>query len=322
MKKVRWGVLGTAGIARSCTIPAMKTADSCELYAIAGRSLEKAWRFAQEFGFEKAYGSYDELLADPGVEAVYIPLPNDIHYEWVVRALNAKKHVLCEKPLALNAGQAAELFRIAEANGVYLMEAFAYQHSPIVSALKQVLDSGVIGEVRYLESAFLGGLPKAGDYRWNRDAGGGAVYDLGCYAVSMALRLMGREPETVRAAAQFAPQGIDLFTSALLLYDDESVAALDCGMLLPRGRLDRFRLHGTLGEIVSPVEFNQQGNIPYTVIRDGARETKTVHTPNNYSLEAEQMSRCILLGEAPAVSRDFSLMNARVMDRILREIGY
>ena len=322
MKKVRWGVLGTAGIARSCTIPAMKTADNCELYAIAGRSLEKAWRFAQEFGFEKAYGSDDELLADPGVEAVYIPLPNDIHYEWVVRALNAKKHVLCEKPLALNAGQAAELFRIAEANGVYLMEAFAYQHSPIVSALKQVLDSGVIGEVRYLESAFLGGLPKAGDYRWSRDAGGGAVYDLGCYAVSMAQRMMGQEPKEIKAAAHFNKHGIDLFGTMLFTYENGATANLYCGMLSGTRRLDRFHVLGTRGELYSPVEFNQAGEIPYTVVVDGKAETRTVTAPDNYRLEVEQLGRCILDGETPDVSPAFSLAVARTLDRVLEEIGF
>lgn len=322
MRTIRWGVLGTADIARGQTIPGMQKAEHCGLYAIAGRSLEKARRFQEDFGFEKAYGSYDALLADPEVEAVYIPLPNDLHCEWTIRALQAGKHVLCEKPLAVSEAQAQRMFRTAQENGVHLMEAFAYLHSPFVTAVQAEVDSGAIGEIRYLESGFLTGRRPDTDIRLRKETYGGALYDLGCYAVSMALRLMGREPETVRAAAQFAPQGIDLFTSALLLFENGAVANLDCGMLLPRGRLDRFRLHGTLGEIVSPVEFNQQGDIPYTVIRDGARETKTVHAPNNYSLEAEQMNRCILLGEAPAVSRDFSLMNARVMDRILREIGY
>ena len=322
MRTIRWGVLGTADIARGQTIPGMQKAEHCGLYAIAGRSLEKARRFQEDFGFEKAYGSYDALLADPEVEAVYIPRPNDLHCEWTIRALQAGKHVLCEKPLAVSEAQAQKMFRTARENGVHLMEAFAYLHSPFVAAVQAEVDSGAIGEIRYLESGFLTGRRPDTDIRLRKETYGGALYDLGCYAVSMALRLMGREPETVRAAAQFAPQGIDLFTSALLLFENGAVANLDCGMLLPRGRLDRFRLHGTLGEIVSPVEFNQQGDIPYTVIRDGTRETKTVHAPNNYSLEAEQMNRCILLGEAPAVSRDFSLMNARVMDRILREIGY
>ena len=134
--------------------------------------------------------------------------------------------------------------------------------------------------------------------------------------------LLGREPDTVRAAAQFSENKIDLFTSALLLYDDETVANLDCGMLLPTGMLCRFHLHGTLGEIVSPVAFNQCGTIPYTIIRGGLAETKTVEVPNNYMLESEQLSRCILAGEKPHVSKGFSLRTARVTDRILEAIGY
>ena len=139
MKNVRWGVLGTAGIARSQTIPAMQQAENCDLCAIAGRDPEKARSFQEEFGFEKVYTDYDVLLADPDVEAVYIPLPNDLHYEWVLRALNAGKHVLCEKPLALSEAQEDEMFRTAEANNVYLMEAFAYLHSPLIAAVKRAV---------------------------------------------------------------------------------------------------------------------------------------------------------------------------------------
>ena len=322
MRKVRWGVLGTADIARGQTIPGMLLAEHCELYAIAGRKLEKAKLYQEEFGFRKAYGSYDELLADPEVEAVYIPLPNDIHCEWSVKALKAKKHVLCEKPLAVSEAQAREMFQAAEENGVMLMEAFAYLHSPFVKTVKAELDAGMIGEIRYLESAFITGRRPDTDIRLRKETYGGALYDLGCYAISMAMWMLGKEPDTVRATAQFSDKKIDLFTSALLLYENEAVANLDCGMLLPTGRLDRFHIHGTLGEIVSPVEFNQCGEIPYTIIRNGVKETKTVTAPNNYALESEQLSRCILFGEKPQVSKEFSLLVARVTDRILREIGY
>jgi len=322
MEKVRWGVLGTADIARGQTIPGMKTAEHAELYAIAGRRAEKAEQYRAEFGFEKAYGSYDELLADPKVQAVYIPLPNDIHCEWTVKALKAKKHVLCEKPLAMSEEQVREMFAAAEENGVLLMEAFAYLHSPFVKAVKAELDAGAIGEVRYFESAFITGRRPDTDIRLRKETGGGAFYDLGCYPLSMAMWMLGKEPDEVRAAAQFSEKKIDLFTSALLTYDNGTVANIDCGMLLPAGRLDRFHIYGTEGEILSPVEFNQCGEIPYTIIRNGERETKTVSAPNNYTLESEQLSRCVLFGEKPHVSKEFSLLTARVTDRILREIGY
>ena len=322
MRKVRWGVLGTADIARGQTIPGMQLAEHCELYAIAGRKIEKAKSYQEQFGFRKAYGSYDELLADPEVEAVYVPLPNDIHCEWSIKALKAKKHVLVEKPMAVSEAQAKEMFRAAEENGVLLMEAFAYLHSPFVKAVKAELDAGVIGDIRYFESAFTTGRRPDTDIRLRRETYGGALYDLGCYSVSMAMWMLGKEPDEVRASAQFSEKKIDLFTSALLLYDNGAVANLDCGMLLPEGRLDRFRIHGTLGTIVSPVEFNQCGEIPYTVIRNGVEETKTVTAPNNYALESEQLSLCVLGEAKPHVSKEFSLLTARVTDRILQAIGY
>ena len=322
MRKIRWGVLGTADIARGQTIPGMQLAEHCELYAVAGRKIEKARRYQEDFGFRKAYGSYDELLADPEVEAVYIPLPNDLHCEWTVKALRAKKHVLCEKPMAVSESQAAEMFRAAGENGVLLMEAYAYLHSPFVRAVKEELDAGTIGEIRYFESAFITGRRPDTDIRLRRETYGGSQYDLGCYCASMAMRMLGREPDTVLASAQFSDKKIDLFTSALFLYENGTVAKLDSGMVLAGGRLDRLLICGTLGEISSPAEFNQCGELPYTVVRNGVKETKTVTVPNNYMLETEQLSRCILTGEKPLVTKEFSLLTARVTDRILRAAGY
>ncbi len=320
--QVRWGILGTADIARGQTIPGIQQAEHCALYAVAGRRLEKAKQYQEEFGFEKAYGSYDELLADPAVQAVYVPLPNDIHREWTEKALRAGKHVLCEKPLAMNENEVREMFRTAEENGVILMEAFAYLHSPFAAAIKTELDAGTIGEVRYFESAFLTAPKPATDFRFRKENGGGAAYDLGCYPVSMLLWLLGREPDQVMASAKFSEGGVDLFTSMQMLYDSGLIAHLDCGMMLPAGRMDRFHLFGTKGEIHSPVEFNQCGEISYTVVRDGTRETKTVTAPNNYALESDQLSRCILYGEKPHITKEFSLMAARTTDRVLSAIGY
>jgi len=322
MEKVRWGVMGTADIARGAMIPGMQAAEHCELYAIAGRSPEKAERFRDQFGFRKAYGSYEELLADPEVQAVYIPLPNNLHCEWTVKALKAGKHVLCEKPLAVSEAQVKEMFRAAEENGVLLMEGFAYLHSPFAQTVKAELDTGAIGEIRYMESAFINGERPDTDIRLRRETCGGAMYDLGCYAVSMAMWMLEKEPDTVLATAKFSERKIDLYTSAMLLYNNGPVVKVDCGMLLPTGRLDRFHIHGTQGRISSPVEFNQQGEIPFTVTRNGVKETKTVLALNNYMLEAEQMSRCVLGMEKPRVTKEFSLLAARVTDRILEQIGY
>lgn len=322
MRKVRWGVLGTADIARGQTIPGMKLAENCELYAIAGRRMEKAEQYKNEFGFQKAYEGYEPLLADPQVEAVYIPLPNDLHAEWSVKALQAGKHVLCEKPLATTEAEAERMFRAAEENGVFLMEAFAYLHSPAVAALKREIDSGAVGEVRYIDSAFITGRRPDTDIRLKKENFGGAQYDLGCYAVSMILWLMGREPLDVRAVAQFSDRGVDLVTSAILLFENDVAAGADCGMVPGISRLDRLHVMGTEGEIHSALEFNQCGEISYTVCRGGKSVIKTLAVPNNYQLEVEQLGRCIADGEAPHVSKEFSLRVARVTDRILQAVGY
>ena len=324
MRKIRWGVLGTANIAKGCTIPGMRLAENCALYAVAGRSIDKAEAFRAAFGFEKAYGSYDALLADPMVEAVYIPLPNTMHYEWVIRAARAGKHVLCEKPLAPNAQQAAEMQAAAKANGVLLMEAFAYLHSPLIAAIKAELDRGTIGEVRYLENAFVTSDYNLANIRMRRETLGGSVYDLGCYCISQAVWLLG-EPDWVGAVGDFSDQGVDCLATGLLRYASGARAAFTCGMVLPTDqdkRLDRLQIHGTKGVLRSDAEFNQAGRLSYQVVTGDETVTRYVDAPQNYSLEVAQLGRCIADGEQPHVSADFTLANARTLDRVLAAIGY
>lgn len=154
-RKVKWGVLGTADIARRCTIPAMQKAENCYLYGIAGRSKEKAEQFQEQFGFEKAFGSLEAMLEDEMVEAVYIPLPNTMHKEWVIKAAKHGKHVLCEKPLAGTEADVKEMIEACEKNGVLFMEAFAYLHSPLIRSVKETIHSGAIGELSFMESILL-----------------------------------------------------------------------------------------------------------------------------------------------------------------------
>ena len=328
MRKIKWGVLGTAGIAYGQTIPGMKEANNCELYAIAGRSLEKAKEFQETFGFEKAYGSYEELLQDPEVEAVYIPLPNTLHYEWTIKALEAKKHVLCEKPLAPSEEVAKQMIEAAEKNGVLLMEAFAYLHSPFTKAIKAELDAKTIGDVVYMESTFITSDYDISNIRMRRDTLGGCLYDLGCYNTTQILWMLEEEPERIQAISDFSEQGIDSYTSAIMNFKSGKRASMNCGMVLQKetdgrfDRIDNFRIHGTKGSIKSEVQFNQAGNLEYCINVNGKEEVKIVDTPQNYKLEVEQMGRCILNGEVPYVSNEFTLTNARVMDRILKEIGY
>ena len=322
--KVKWGILGTANIARWGMIPGMKKADNCELYAIAGRSLEKAEKYKEEFGFEKAYGSYDELLDDPEVQAVYIPLPNDIHIKWVKEALKKKKHVLCEKPLALNANEVKEMFDTARENGVYLMEAYAYLHSPYIARLKEDVKSGIIGVVDYMESAFITQGYKE-DFRLHKELGGGAMYDLGCYCTTMFLSLTDSDPVFVKADAEFSDLGVDLNTAAILKFENGIRASFNVGMILgenTNSRFDRLFIHGSKGSIRSEVEYNQEGEVSYKIYtNDGVIERK-VTNPQNYSLEIEQMGRCILNEEKPFITEEFSLKNAKLIDTVLSEIGF
>jgi len=324
MKRVKWGVLGTANIARWCTIPGMKQAQSCELYAIAGRKKEKACAFAEEFGFEKACGSYEELLADPEVEAVYIPLPNDIHLKWVKAALKAGKHVLCEKPLALNATEAKEMYKTAAECGRYLMEAYAYLHSPYVESLKNDIKSGIIGDVDYIETAFITqGYEE--DFRLHKEFGGGAMYDLGCYCTTMILSLIDSDPVLVKAVGEMSDLGVDHNTAGIIRFANGARASFNVGMILgvhTNSRFDRLYIHGSKGSVRSDVEYNQEGEVSYRIYtKDGVTERK-ITVPQNYALETEQLSRCILYGEKPHITPEFSVKNAELIDSVLREIGY
>ncbi len=324
MQKVKWGVLGTANIAKGCTIPGMKLSESCELYAIAGRSLDKAEAFKAEFGFEKAYGSYDELLDDPAVQAVYIPLPNNLHCTWVTAALKKGKHVLCEKPLGLNAGEVREMHKTAEENGVFLMEAYAYLHSPYVESLKKDVKDKVIGDVDYIESAFITQGYKE-DIRLYKDKGGGAMYDLGCYCTTMILSLIDSEPDFVKASAEYSDLGVDLMTAGIIRFKNGVRASFNVGMILEKDsdkRFDRLYIHGSKGTIWSEVQYNQNGEVSYRISTDNGLTERTVNVPQNYSLEIEQLSRCILYGEKPFITPEFSIKNAALMDQVFSEIGY
>ena len=324
MSKVKWGVLGTANVAAWGTIPGMKKSESCELYAIAGRSLEKAERYKAEFGFQKAYGSYDELIADTDVQAIYIPLPNNLHKEWVIKALKAKKNVLCEKPIGLNAAETKEMFKAASDNGVLLMEAYAYLHSPYVESLKKDVSSGVIGDIDYIETAFITQGYKE-DIRLYKELGGGAMYDLGCYCTTMILSLIDSDVSYVKADAEFSDKGVDLNTAAILRFDNGTRASFNVGMILgenTNSRFDRLFIHGTKGSIRSDVEYNQEGDVSYRIYSGDEVIERKVSVPHNYSLEIEQFSRCIMYGEKPHITSQFSIKNAELIDMVLEDIGY
>ena len=329
MRPVRWGVLGTAGIAAGCTIPGMQIAEGCELYAIAGRSREKAEAFKARFGFRKAYQGSDALLADPEVEAVYIPLPNNLHCEWVIKALKAKKHVLCEKPAAMNESELRSMFRTAGENGVILTEAFAYLHSPYISRLKEIIASGEIGQIDYIDTAFLT-QGYSSDFRLHKEQGGGGIYDVGCYCTSMILSLIHAPVQYIKADAECDSTGVDHMASVMIGLADGTRASLHAGLILVTDtcdRYDRLFIHGEKGWIRSDTEYNGAGTLSFDVTvknENGERitRTETVTAGSNYALEIEQMNACIRGNAKPHIAEDFSLRNMRLLDRMLDAVGF
>lgn len=322
--KVNWGVLGTARIAEHCTIPGMLASDNVRLYAIAGRSQEKVDDFKNRFGFEVGYVGYDKLLADKNVSAVYIPLTNDLHKEWVIKSLRAGKHVLCEKPMALSAADSKEMYDEARKNHVFLMEAFAYLHNDYMKALINDVKSGVIGDIAYIDTAFVTQGYKT-DFRLHKSLGGGMIYDLGCYCTTMILSLVDSEIEYARAVAEKNDDGVDSFAAAIIKFKNGTRASFDVGMIMGEegnSRYDRLFIHGTKGDIRSEVEYNGSGELEYRIISGGQTTVRHISVPQNYSLEVTQLGKCILDGDTPRVSEEFSIKNAKLIDMLLESIDY
>ena len=317
--------MGCIGNSRNCALgyDSRNEKINCELYAIAGRDEKKVDAYKKEFGFEKGYVGYDALLADPDVQAVYIPLPNHIHCEWVIKALEAKKHVLCEKPLAMNADEVQKMFDAAKKNGVILMEAYAYLHSPYVESLKKDVQSGIIGNVDFIDTAFVTQGYKE-DFRLHKEFGGGAMYDLGCYCTTMILSLINSDVTEIHASADIK-NGVDYLTVAGLNFANGARASFTVGMALganTNGRYDRLYIHGTKGSIISAVEYNQEGKLSYTISAEGKSIIRNIDAPQNYALELDQLNACILNGDSPHITEEFSLKNMRLIDSVLNEIGY
>mgnify|MGYP001054981397 FL=1 len=321
MKKVNWGVLSTANIGKTVTIPAMLEAYNCNLYGIASRQIDKALEFQELFGFEQVYESYEDLLADENIDAVYIPLPNNIHGEWIKKAAKAGKHILCEKPITGTEEELREVLEVCKENNVILMEAFAYLHSPVIREIKEVIKNGEIGDIRFIEATFLTPTPAATNIRMRRDTLGGSIYDIGCYPISLILNFMDQKPVDVKAIGHLAESGVDDYANIYLEFENNVKANALTGMCSGR-RGDRFFIYGTKATIEAPFKFNESGDLTYYIVDDNQKVARTVNAPNNYTLEFEQMGRCILEGEKPHVSNEFSLINSWVMDRALEAIGY
>ncbi len=322
-RRLRWGILSTATIARTKVIPGIAKAEHCEVVAIASRDIELAERVAAELSIPTAHGSYEALLADPGIDAVYIPLPNHLHATWAIAAAEAGKHVLCEKPLATTARDAERMIEAAERAGVKLMEAFMYRLHPSWVAVRALVASGRIGRLQAVQSWFSFYNDDPANIRNILDAGGGALYDIGCYSVNLSRMLFGGEPTRVEGIVVRDPVGgTDVITSGILAFG-EGVAAFTCSIRAEDDQ--RVEVYGTAGRINVEIPFNIPPDLPTRVfITAGGdppvapnTETLTFDPADPYTVEAEAFATAVLDGRPVPVPPADAVANLHVIERLL-----
>ncbi len=321
---LRWGIVSTANIGVRKVIPAMHTASRCEVVAIASRDLARAEKAAADLGLPRAHGSYEDLLADPDVDAVYIPLPNHLHAEWTIAAARAGKHVLCEKPLGMTAAEAERMVGTCEAEGVLLMEAFMYRLHPTWMAVRDLVASGRIGELREVQSWFSYFNDDPSDIRNQTQAGGGALFDIGCYSVNLSRMLFDAEPTRIHAAVTRDPDmGIDVRTSAILEFAG-GVSTFTCSI---RSEPDqRVHVYGTKGRISIEIPFNIPPDLPTQVFVTAGgdppvrpdTETLTFDPADAYAIQAERFASAILDGAPLPTPPADAVANLRVIEEIFR----
>ena len=316
-------MLGYARVARENVIPAMQRLSNSEFHAIASRDGTKLAECRAKFNVAKTYHGYDELLRDPEVDAVYIPLPNALHCEWTIKAAENGKHVLCEKPLALNAAECCGMIAACAANKVTLMEAFMYRYTERIHQTLEVLRGGELGEIKYVSSTFRFLLTNPASIKLKPELGGGALYDVGCYPVNfigMVLDAAGHMPPGEAAlpesvSTEFVPSGgVDMIFSALMKYPSGVIASLHCGFNAQK------RVHseivGTKGALEIPDTFFD--NAGALTLNDGEeRREIPVAASDRYRLEVEDFASAILQKSAPQFSLAESARNAEVMDQLL-----
>jgi predicted dehydrogenase len=308
--KVRYGVLSTAQIARNAHIPAARNATNAEIVAISSRDLSLAQDWADKLGIPKAYGSYNEVLADPDIDAVIVPLPNSMHAEWTIKAAQAGKHILCEKPFAVTVEDAQQMIDAAHAHGVKLMEGFTHRFTPLASFLRETLDSGAIGEVRLVRAELTYTIPNwETDTRVKRDLAGGALLDAGCYCANTIRYLMGDEPLSVQAYQRtHTLRQVDSTFAGTIRFPGDRFAYLVTGMEQP------FRhcceLTGTKGWIWAPNLFAADKVV---VVADGKERTVTFESVNRFQIQLEHFSDCILNNRSPMLDLEDALGNTALL---------
>jgi predicted dehydrogenase len=308
MAPVKWGIVSTANINRK-VIPGAHASEKVDLVAVASRDRAKADAYADEWKIPRAYGNYEELLADPEIEAVYISLPNTLHCEWSIKAMEAGKHVLCEKPLSRNPDEVAAAFDAAERTGMLMSEAFMWRHNPQTKKLKELVDAGAIGELRLIRSVFSYSLYDESNIRLRTEVDGGALMDVGCYCVSGS-RLLGGEPIEAHGVKRAGPSGTDWVTAGVLRFPNDVIATFDCGTALPdRDELEAIGSDGSLF-----LDDPWHCNTPVIELRrDGEVERIELEHENSYRLELENVSDAIrgdaelLLGRDDAMGQAMTI---------------
>jgi len=322
MEKVRWGVLGAAKIAVEKVIPAMNRGGYSEVTAIASRSRVRAEAAAEQLNLRKAYGSYEELVSDPEIEAIYNPLPNHLHVPWSRRAAEAGKHVLCEKPLALNAAEVASLIEVRDRTGVLIGEAFMIRTHPQWLKSRDLIREGRIGSLVAIQCTFSYFNRDPNNIRHVPEWGGGGLMDIGCYPINGSRFVLGREPRRVFGLCDIDPDfRVDRLVSGILDFGDIQ-SSFVCGtQMVPYQKIHFF---GTRGRLEIEIPFNAPPDRPCRILIDGGdllgREIETIEFPvcDQYTIQGDQFSRAIREEGQPAVPLEDSLCNMAVIDAIFR----
>jgi predicted dehydrogenase len=308
---VKWAILSTADINRK-VIPGAKASPRVDLVGVASRDRARAEQYASWWEIPRAYGSYEALLADPEIEAVYISLPNTLHCEWSVRALEAGKHVLCEKPLSRHPDEVGGAFDAAEQSGRLLMEAFMWRHNPQTAKLRELVQGGAIGELRLVRSVFSYSLYDESNIRLRTEVEGGALMDVGCYNVSGS-RFFAGEPQRVWGEAWYGPTGTDWVFTGTMRFPGDVLATFDCGTALPnRDELEAIGSEGSLF-VDDPWHCLRPG---IELRRDGQVERIDIEQRDSYRLELENLSDAIRGTGTPLLGRDDALAQARVLEAL------
>jgi predicted dehydrogenase len=322
MRRLRWGVMGTANIAVKKVIPGMQKGLRCEIVAIASRDASRASSAARALGIPTSHGSYDALLADPNVEAVYIPLPNHLHVPWSILALAAGKHVLCEKPIAMTGDEAARLMTAARAHPeLRCMEAFMYRVHPQWERARALASDGAIGDVQAVETFFSYHNVDPANVRNVAEYGGGALMDIGCYGVSVARFIYGSEPVSVHATMDDDPTfRVDRLVSAVMDFGGRT-STFTCGTQLERHQ--RVNIVGGGGRIEIEIPFNAPPDRPCRLWLHRGSETEEIPIPvcDQYTVQGDRFSAAVLDGVPLPIPLEDSVANMRVIDAVRRSVG-